>query len=112
MLQSQHQLLLIQYPERYILPKDIGKGRDPQVYVFLIHGKDNFAVLRKTALRDIKVGHDLDPGSYGCLKVFRKGGTLMEDAINAKPRAQFFLFGLQVNIGSSLFHCSDNGLIH
>jgi hypothetical protein len=81
-----------------------GQSRDAQIDrpagdVFL-----NPAILRQTALRDVEVGHDLQPRDYRHGQMPRRRRHFVERPIHPVPNFEFGFERLEMNVGSPVLH--------
>ncbi len=76
-----------------------GDGRDAQIDRLARDLHLNTAILREAFLGDAHgTGHDLEPADDGGLQAFRRRLHFLEDAIDAKAHAEFFVERLEMNV--------------
>ena len=93
------QRLFVEDAEHRLLAEDRRQDRDAEVDLLGAVAQLDAAVLRQPALRDIEVGHDLQPRDHRRLHPLRGRHHLVHHAVDAEPDAEILLVGLPVQVG-------------
>ena len=91
--------LLVQEPQNHALPVKGREGGDPDVHLPVLHPQADPAVLGNPSLRDIQLGHDLEPAHHGSRQSLGWGHGVLKDAVDPVPDPQATRVALQVDIG-------------
>src|SRR5205823_1234 len=74
-------------------------GGDAQIDRFLFDLHLDASVLRQTLFRDAhRASHDFEPANNGGLQTFRRRLHFLENTVDAKTNAKFFVERLEVNV--------------
>src|SRR6185369_349306 len=77
---------------------DVRRGGHAQVDLMAAYGDTHAPVLGKSALRDVKPGHDLDARDDGGFLLRRKGLDIVQRAVDAQTHLEIVFGRLEVDI--------------
>src|SRR5437870_12201198 len=97
--QAEEQTRFIEHAHDNAFAMVRGNGGNAQINRFLFYVHLNASVLRQTLFCDThRAGHDLQPADDGGLQTFRRRLHFLEDTVDAKTNAEFFIERLEMNI--------------
>src|SRR6266566_4285404 len=105
--QVELQRLFVEDSEDRLLAEDRGQGRDTEVDLAVVVAQLDTAVLRKPALGDVEVRHDLQAREDRRFQPLRRGQHLVQHAVHPEADAEDLLVRLEVNVGGALLDCLD-----
>ena len=104
----QHQLVLVEETKDDFLAEERREAGHTEVDLLghaLCRKPDlDAAVLRKTLLGDVQLGHDLDAGRDRVAELHRRLHHVVEDAVDAEPDPELLLVRLDVDVARPLLN--------
>ena len=78
------------------------EGHHAQVHLAMLHGQPDAPVLGEELLRDVQLGHDLEPRDDPEREALGHGGGVHEHAVDAEAHRQLAVLGFEVDVRGAL----------
>ena len=112
----QAQVFFVQQTHDDFFAEERRDGRNTEVEFFLLAVfqilDHDATVLRQALLADVQFGHDLDAAGDRVLQFHRRRHHVLQNAVNAEPRAKFFFVRLDVNVARTPLHRVGQNQVH